>query len=60
MQYAARIMLFSRQNCSLCVSAKQVLKDVGKVRSFDYHEIDVMAAGHEEWKAAYEFDAPVV
>ena len=60
MQYAARIMLFSRQNCSLCESAKKALNNVGKIRGFEYHEVDVMAAGNEQWKAAYEFDAPVV
>lgn len=60
MQYAARIMLFSRQNCSLCESAKKVLIDVGSIRGFEYREVDVMAVGNEQWKAAYEFDAPVV
>ena len=60
LQYAARVTLFTRQNCSLCDTAKLVLKDVRKARSFEYEEIDVMSKGQEQWKAVYEFDAPVV
>ena len=37
-----------------------MLNNVGKTRSFEYSEIDVMAPGEEEWKNAYEFDVPVV
>ncbi len=59
LQYTARITLFTRTNCSLCDTAKSVISDLGKKRSFDYHEIDIMAAGQEEWKL-YEFDTPVV
>ena len=60
LQHSALVTLFTRQNCSLCETAKIVLKDVGKARSFDYHEVDVMSKGQEQWKFAYEFDAPVV
>lgn len=60
LQHTARITLYTRQHCSLCDNAKAVLTNLGKKRSFDYHEIDVMGPGQEQWKLAYEFDAPVV
>ena len=60
LQHTARITLFTRKNCGLCDVAKSVLNNVGKTRSFEYNEIDVMAPGEEEWKNAYEFDVPVV
>ncbi|KAL9099239.1 MAG: hypothetical protein Q9163_005230, partial [Psora crenata] len=54
------ITLFTRRNCSLCDTARSTLREVGKTRSFEYCEIDVMSTGQERWKDAYEFDAPVV
>ena len=60
LQHTARITLFTRKNCGLCDVAKSVLNSVGKTRSFEYDEIDVMAPGEGEWKNAYEFDVPVV
>ena len=60
LQHTARITLFTRKNCGLCDVAKSVLNNVGKTRSFEYDEIDVMAPGEGEWKNAYEFDVPVV
>ena len=33
---------------------------LGKRRSFEYNEIDIMAAGQKQWKDLYEFDTPVV
>ena len=60
LQHTARITLFTRPNCSLCNTAKFVLDNVSKQRSFDYCEVNVMASGQEQWKAAYEFDSPVV
>ncbi|KAK0509637.1 hypothetical protein JMJ35_008031 [Cladonia borealis] len=60
LQHTARITLFTRKNCGLCDVAKSVLNNVGKTRSFEYNEIDVMAPGEGEWKNAYEFDVPVV
>ncbi len=60
LQHTARITLFTRKNCGLCDVAKSVLNNVGKTRSFEYNEIDVMAPGEKEWRNAYEFDVPVV
>jgi len=60
LQHTARITLFTRQNCSLCDNAKALLQSLGKRRSFEYKEVDVMAPGQQEWKLVYEFDAPVV
>ena len=37
-----------------------MLNNLGKRRSFEYNEIDVMAPEQQEWKNAYEFDVPVV
>ena len=56
---ALRITLFSRANCSLCTSARQVLDRVQQRRKFELHQVDVMAAGNPKWKI-YEFDVPVV
>ena len=60
LQHSARITLFTRANCSLCSSAKAVLASLGKKRTFEYNEVDVMARGEKEWKDMYEFDVPVV
>lgn len=60
LQHTARITLFTRPTCSLCDNAKSVLGNLSKKRSFDYHEVDVMAPGEEQWKRVYELDAPVV
>ena len=60
LQHSARVTLFTRANCSLCESAKEVLGHLRGKRTFDYKEIDVMANGSQEWKDLYEFDTPVV
>ncbi|KAF2771790.1 hypothetical protein EJ03DRAFT_267983 [Teratosphaeria nubilosa] len=59
-QHAVRLTFFTRANCGLCTDAKQVLLKVWDRRHFAFTEIDVMAAGHDRWKALYEFDTPVV
>ena len=59
LQHTARLTLFTRENCSLCTTAKNAITNVSKARSFDYHEIDVMAPDQERWKV-YEYDTPVV
>ncbi|KAF2428855.1 hypothetical protein EJ08DRAFT_551533, partial [Tothia fuscella] len=53
------ITLFTRQNCSLCTDAKQVLSNVWDKRPFQFKEIDVMTAKDEQWKM-YQFDTPVI
>ncbi|MCJ1243626.1 hypothetical protein MMC30_000823 [Trapelia coarctata] len=58
--HSARITLFTRANCSLCSTAKTVISNLGKKRSFEYTEVDVMASGQQQWKDLYEFDTPVV
>ncbi|KAL2043287.1 hypothetical protein N7G274_003593 [Stereocaulon virgatum] len=60
LQHTARVTLFTRKNCGLCDTGKSVLNSLGKKRSFEYNEIDVMAPEQEQWKNAYEFDVPVV
>jgi len=56
---ALAITLFTRQQCSLCVSAKLVLDNVQQKRPFIFRQVDVMAPQNEQWKI-YEFDVPVV
>ena len=60
LQHTARLTLFTRANCSLCVTAKQVVNKVAQKRSFDYNEVDVMASDQGQWRALYEYDTPVV
>lgn len=60
LQHAARITLFTRSNCSLCDSAKSVLRKVAEKRSFDLSEINVMDSNQKKWKDLYEYDTPVV
>ena len=60
LQHSARLTLFTRANCSLCDTAKSVVSALGKRRSFEYNEIDVMAPGQKQWKDLYQFDTPVV
>ena len=60
LQHSARLTLFTRANCSLCDCAKSVLSSLGKRRSFEFNEVDVMATGQKQWKDIYEFDTPVV
>src|ERR1700761_7469772 len=56
---ACRITLFTRVNCSLCTSAREVLQRVNQKRPFEFHQIDVMEPQNSKWKI-YEFDVPVV
>lgn len=60
LQHAARLTLFTRENCSLCDTAKSVIQNLRKRRSFDYNQVDVMASDQREWKNLYEYDVPVV
>jgi glutaredoxin len=60
LQQTLRLTLFTRENCSLCTTAKSVLGRVWDERPFEFREVDVMKAGQERWKALYEYDTPVV
>lgn len=55
-----RITLFTRENCSLCRDAKDVLSKVWYSRPFVYTEVDVMKPDQNGWRNLYEFDTPVV
>nr|POE56885.1 glutaredoxin-like protein [Quercus suber] len=59
-QQTLRLTLFTRENCSLCVTAKSVLSNVWDKRAFTFEEVDVMQSKHQKWKDVYEFDTPVV
>jgi hypothetical protein len=56
---ACRITLFTRVNCGLCTSARDVLQRVHQKKPFEFHQIDVMAPQNSKWRI-YEFDVPVV
>ena len=60
LQHQTRVTLFTRENCSLCVTAKAVLHNLKEKRDFDYQEVNVMASNQRRWKQLYEFDTPVV
>ena len=60
LERAAKLVLFTRSNCSLCDTAKSVVSTVRKRHDVDFVEVDIMAAGNEEWREVYEFDVPVV
>ena len=60
LQHSSRLTLFTRSNCSLCDTAKTTILELQAKRTFEYGEIDVMAAGQESWKKIYEFDTPIV
>ena len=57
--HACRITLFTRVNCGLCTTAREVLQRVQQKRPFEFHQIDVMAPQNSKWKI-YEYDVPVV
>ncbi|OCL11670.1 hypothetical protein AOQ84DRAFT_276928, partial [Glonium stellatum] len=59
LHHACKITLFTRDNCSLCDSAKLVLSHVWDKRPFEYTEVNVMEPSKEKWKI-YEFDTPVI
>ena len=60
LEYQTLLTLYTRTNCSLCDNAKFVIKNLAKKKKFDFHQVDVMAPDHRQWKLLYEFDAPVV
>lgn len=60
LNHSSRIVLFTRERCSLCDVAKGVVKSVASTRHFDYQEIDVMRKGQEEWRRLYQYETPVV
>lgn len=57
---ASRITLFSRDNCSLCTDAKEVLLKVKDRRPFDLQVVDLAKPDAQSWKDLYDFDIPVV
>lgn len=61
LQHSARIILFTRANCSLCETAKVTIDKLAQKRSsFEYNVINVMADDQRQWRDLYEFDTPVV
>ena len=60
LKHKTLLTLFTRANCSLCDNAKSVIEELTKKKNFDFHQVDVMAPDHRQWRLLYEFDAPVV
>lgn len=57
---ACRITLFTRDNCSLCTTAKDVLSRVGSKRPFVFATVDLARPESRPWRELYDFDIPVV
>lgn len=57
---ASRITFFTSPNCSLCNTAKAVVKNVQARRQFEYVEINIRENGQEQWMNKYAFDTPVI
>ncbi|KAL5614668.1 hypothetical protein BROUX41_004764 [Berkeleyomyces rouxiae] len=55
-----RITLFTRTNCGLCDSARNVLAQVQTTRAFELQQVNLSAAGTQAWKDLYDFDVPVI
>ncbi|KAM4059490.1 glutaredoxin-like protein [Hirsutella rhossiliensis] len=57
---ACRITLFTRDNCSLCTTAKDVLSQVGNKRPFVFQKVDLALPESRPWRELYDFDIPVI
>ncbi|EQL00601.1 hypothetical protein G6O67_002452 [Ophiocordyceps sinensis] len=57
---ACRITLFTRDNCSLCTTAKDVLSRVGSKRPFVFATVDLARPESRPWRELYDFDIPVI
>eukprot|EP00057_Strongylocentrotus_purpuratus_P034898 XP_796980.1 PREDICTED: glutaredoxin-like protein C5orf63 homolog [Strongylocentrotus purpuratus] len=51
------LTLYTKEQCSLCDDAKEVLQKFSK--KFVLEEVDITAPGNEEWKQLYQYDIPV-
>lgn len=54
------LTLFSGPTCSLCDTAKEILKDIQTRRPFTLETIDIHGPGQEKWKKRYVYDIPVL
>jgi thiol-disulfide isomerase/thioredoxin len=53
------LKFFTKQNCSLCETAKQSVLNVSKKVPFEIAEIDIMRPENKEWHDRFVFDIPV-
>ncbi|MEH7458434.1 NrdH-redoxin [Bacillus pseudomycoides] len=53
-----KVVLYTKTDCGLCVKAKQILKEVQKVYSFEIEEIDIYE--DDELLEKYQIMIPVV
>lgn len=60
LQSKVLLTLFTRQNCSLCDTAKSVIQNVRMKKNLDFLQVDVMAPDQAQWRLLYELDVPVV
>ncbi|KAG8840467.1 hypothetical protein FRB91_006058 [Serendipita sp. 411] len=54
------LTLFSGPTCSLCDTAKTMLKEIQTEIPFSLQTIDIHAPGQEQWKKRYVYDIPVL
>lgn len=58
--YTAQLTLFTKNDCGLCVTAKERLVAVQKRRTVEYNEVDIMKEENKKYYDMYAFDVPVL
>lgn len=54
------VKLFTKDGCTLCDKAKDVLKEIQEEYPHSLEQVDITDAGHEEWFSKYKYDIPVL
>jgi thiol-disulfide isomerase/thioredoxin len=54
------VKLFTKEGCTLCDKAKDVLKGIQEEYPHSLERVDITDAGHEEWFSKYKYDIPVL
>jgi len=54
------VSLFTRKDCTLCDSAKFVIKKVQNKIPFQYEEVDIAKPENAKWHTLYTNDIPVI
>lgn len=54
------VKLFTKDGCTLCDKAKDVLKGIQEEYPHSLEQVDITDAGHEEWFSKYKYDIPVL
>ena len=54
------VKLFTKEGCTLCDKAKDVLKAIQEDYPHTLEQVDITDEGHEEWFSKYKYDIPVL